>query len=96
MIYNVLPAALGPAGWALAGAATGVALVKAFSDDGDRTVTVVQSPPSKPKRRKRKRAKERAAADRVAERLSETLAKFESRLDEMQGQVNDLVNARDA
>lgn len=97
MIFNVLPATLGPAGWAIVGAVTGAALTKALADDGDhRTVTVVQSPPSKAKRRKRKRAKERAASDRVAERLSETVAKFESRLDGMQGQINDLVNARDA
>ena len=87
MFYNVLPA-LGPAGWALGGAALGVALVKAFADDCDRTVTV--SPPSNAKRRKRKHAKERAAFDRVAERLSVTLAKFESRLDVMQSQINDL------
>ena len=89
MFYTVLPA-LGPVGWALGGAAVGVALVKAFSDESDRTVTVVQSPPSNAKRKKRKRAKERAAVHRAAERLNETLGKVDSRQDAMQSQINDL------
>ena len=90
MFYSVLPA-LGPVGWALSGAVAGVALVKALSsDESDRTVTVVQSPPSNAKRKSRKRAKERAAVHRVAERLNETLEKVDSRLDAMQIQINDL------
>ena len=87
MFYNILPAALGPVGWALAGAAAGATLVKALGDDCDRTVTVVQNPPGNAKRRKRKRAKEQA---RAAERLCVTLAKFDSRLDVMQSQIDDL------
>ena len=91
MFYNILPATLGPVGWALAGVATGATLVKVLSDSGgdcDRTVTVVQSPPQpKAKRGKRKRAKEQA---RVAERLCLTLAKVDSRLDVMQSQIDDL------
>ena len=89
MFYSVLPA-LGPAGWALGGVLAGVAIVKAFGDDPpDRTVTVVQSPPSNAKRKKRKRAK-RATVDQAAERLNETLGKVDSRLDAMQSQINDL------
>ena len=63
MIYNILPAALGPVGWALlGGAAAGAILVKAFGDDCDRSVTVVQNPPNNAKRRKRKRTKKRTAS----------------------------------
>ena len=57
MFYNVLPAALGPAGLALGAAAAGVAIYKALADDHDRSVTVVQT--SNAKRKKRKRGKKK-------------------------------------
>jgi len=83
--------ALGPVGWALGGAAAGVALVKALSDDADRAVTVVQTPP--PPINAHDRVADAVLVE-LAMRVCATLAKFDSRLDAMQSQIDDLAKRK--